>query len=150
MKKYCDRFPSILRDAFIDGKAVMPHSSDDTWYVGYIYVATEAYRAIDVNDDKQNITQYDFESRVEKNIREGRFRSLPKGLTYYGCSCFFTEKSLLEKVKNLKSRIDKGKSKIAKGVLKFRNGPILVNKKTEHIDWFLFEKADVIRDFKFV
>lgn len=57
---------------------------------------------------------------------------------------------MLEKVTNLKSRIDKGESKIAKGTLKFRNGPILVNKNTGHIDWFLFEKADVVGDFEFV
>ena len=149
MKKYCSRFPSVLRDAFRESKVVIP-CSNETWCVNYIYVAMEAYRAIDVNDDKQNITQYDFESRVERDIREGKFESLPKKLTLYSCSCFFTEQKLLEKVTNLKNKIIKGESKIAKGTLKFRNGPILVNKDTGHIDSFLFEKADVVGDFKFV
>ena len=144
LKRYCGRFPSVLRDAFMNEKDEVKQS------VQYIYKAVKAYRAIDVNANKKNITQQDFESHVERKLREGKFKSLPKGFTYYSCSCFFTEQKLLEKVTDLKNKIIKGKSKIAKGTLKFRNGPILVNKKKGHIDWFLFEKADVVGDFEFI
>ena len=128
----------------MDGKISIPKNID------YIYGAIEAYRAIDVNDNKRSIIQSDFESRAEKAIRENKFKSLPKGLTSYGCSCFFTERKLLEKVKDLKNQIDKGERRIARGILKFRNGPILTNNDTGHIDWFLFKNADVVGDFEFV
>ncbi|MGX2971068.1 hypothetical protein [Helicobacter sp. T3_23-1059] len=144
MKKYCDRFSSVLRDAFMNEKAEVKSS------IQYIYKAVKAYRAVNVSETKQYIEKSDFYSQAQK--QGGKFGNPPKkvALTMFSCSCFFTEQKLLEKVTNLKSRIDKGESKIAKGTLKFRNGPILVNKKKEHIDWFLFEKADVVGDFEFV
>lgn len=139
-----DKFPNVLRDALNSGKVSFPQ--DIQWE----YEDMVAYRAVDIGDDKQNIIQSDFESRVEKDIREGRFKSLPNKITMYGCSCFFTEKKLLEKIKDLQTQIDKGKRKIAKGTLKFRNGPILANNDTKHIDWFLFRNVDVVGDFNFV
>lgn len=84
LKRYCGRFPSVLRDAFMNEKDEVKQS------VQYIYKAVKAYRAIDVNANKKNITQQDFESHVERKLREGKFKSLPKGLTLYSCSCFFT------------------------------------------------------------
>lgn len=139
-----DRFPDVLRKALESGKVKFPQ--DMQWE----YKDMVAYRAIDVNDNKQNIVQSDFESRAEKAIREKKFKSLPKKLDSYGCSCFFSERKLLERVKDLKDNIDKGKRKIARGILKFKNGPILTNDYTEHIDWFLFKNVDVVGDFSFI
>lgn len=144
MKNCFDRFPSVLREALESERTKFP--KDIQWE----YEDMEAYRAIDINENKRDIAQSDFDSQVEKGKKVGKFKNLPKDIEYYSCSCFFTDKKLLKQLVSLKDRIINGKSKIAKGVLRFKNGPILVNKNTEHIHWFLFKNVDVVRDFKFI
>lgn len=103
------------------------------------------YRGVRYNKNKREIVLADFESNIERKLKNPSVYADEDDIEYYGCSCY--EK--MEAIKKFANYPRKNYA-IAKGIVKKSFGPICRNKSTTHINLFLFKDIDPSEYFKVV
>jgi hypothetical protein len=129
------KFPSILRDKFINGEIDFP----ETTKIKYKSLLT--YRAVEREEyDFHPIDSNDFKSYYELNKRpknaRGVNRDLLKDAHYYGVSSFLNRKIVEQKM-----NFPNPNKKMAEGYVYMEGGPQDTNE--QHVCWWLYEDADV-------
>lgn len=136
-KTYYNRFPTVLRDALLNGRVAFPKS------LQIQYEDTQVYRGVKYNQKKTDIDKTDFYSHAERNNPSIPYD--PDQITSYGCSCFMD----LEEMHMITKFPTKNKA-IAKGMIRQQYGPCDISKENSHVNIFLYVDADISKEFEVI
>ena len=129
--EYYKRFPIDLRTALIENIVTFPETLQQE------YEERVVYRAIKYNSKKTCIDQSDFASYIEKRAENPMIPVDDSNISSYSCSCYMD----LDKLHIFTKFPTKNKA-VAKGSICDEIGPVVIDKKRSHVDWFLFEGVD--------
>lgn len=138
------KFPSILRKKLQNKELLFPEDTE------FDYESKKAYRVVRRDkDDFSEIRREDFDSHFDIYVKTAK---KPKGTDenwlnqseYYAAS-LFEKKEILEQ----RMMLPKPTKKIIEGEVRKEGGPRERNSTTCHVNWWLFEKADV-SNFRFI
>ena len=133
----CMKFPVVLREKLRKKEIELPDS------VLFDYKPILVYRAIErEKDDYRPIGIDDFKSYFElkktPKVAKGLKKDWSREPSYYGVSSFLDRKIVEQKM-----RFPNPRKKMAVGHVYKEGGPQDTNEQTQHVDWWLFEGADV-------
>ncbi|MDV0446667.1 hypothetical protein MsAg5_05170 [Methanosarcinaceae archaeon Ag5] len=134
------KFPPQLKKALLEKKVKFRNVNEK-------YEKFAAFRAIKRENEEKPIQRQDFYSYAELGCK-GRHID-ENDISYYGCSLFTDIEELKKKMKTNQG-VPNSPLKIIKGYVKDSNGPCTVNKKTAHVDWWLFDGCDPSPDFEVI
>lgn len=137
--EYYNRFPTILKDALINGRVCFPQSLQRE------YMETTVYRGVSYSANKQTINKNDFLSNIERNITNPLVPVDYDDISSYSCSCYLKIDAM-----RLYTKFPRKNRAIAKGIINKEFGPIDVNNSTSHIDLYLFEDVDPSAEFEVI
>lgn len=137
--KFYEKFPPALKNALINKGLDFPDNLEKE------YNDVIVYRGVRYNKNKREIVLADFESNIERKLKNPSVYADEDDIEYYGCSCY-------EKMESIKkfANYPRKNYAIAKGIVKKSFGPICRNKSTTHINLFLFKDIDPSEYFKVV
>lgn len=129
-------FPAILKSKLLAGELSFPED------IRFEYEKIQAYRGIvREKEDNTPVSRNDMKSYAELN-------KLPRGVNIkntidnYNVSLFSDIKSLKECFK-----LPRPNKKIARGFVFQEGGPTQINKETNHIGWWLYDKDIDFKEF---
>ncbi len=122
---YYNRFPSVLKKALLENKVRFPEELEKN------FTPITAYRGIRfIEGKKEFIDKNDFLSQAERELPGTNYDDIYE----YSCSCYEDIDELWVAFK-----LPRKNKRIARGIIECKNGPIIKEKDTTHIHWFLFE-----------
>ncbi|WNY25197.1 hypothetical protein [Methanolapillus millepedarum] len=134
------KFPPVLKNALLEKKVKFGNVNEK-------YEHFLAFRAIKRENESKPIQLQDFWSYAEIGYKGRHINE--NDISYYGCS-LFTNRSELKKKMKIDVDLQNSSNKIIRGQVKDSNGPCTVNKKTTHVDWWLFDGCDPSSDFEVI
>ena len=137
-EEYYSKFPGLLKDRLMNGELEFPKNTE------YNYARIKAYRCVRREDsDCTPIGREDFRSPIEE-IEKG-IRKLTRGesvkydaISSYGTSLYMDIGSLENMM-----HLPRPNKKICEGYVCKDGGPRLMDEKSKHIDWWIYENVDL-------
>lgn len=136
---YYNRFPTVLKNALINGVVSFPDS------LQHEYTDLTVYRGVKYSNNKTIIDKSDFLSNVERNMKNPLVPVDLGEVSSYSCSCYLNIDSL-----RVCARFPRKNRAIAKGMIQKEFGPIDINSNTSHVDLYLFDKVDPSERFEVI
>lgn len=137
--EYYNKFPTVLRDALKCGKVQFPNSLQCR------YEELSVFRGVKYTKNKTEIEKSDFFSQIERKKINPMVMADDSNIADYSCSVYINLEELHQRTK-----FPNKSMAIAKGTIKNVFGPINMNKKTSHIDLFLFNNVNPSNEFEVI
>ena len=138
-EEYFNKFAITLKNALISGKVRFPDSLQQE------YNDVSVYRGVKYTSQKKMIDKTDFLSYIEVHKNNPLFMVDDSNISSYSCSCFLDIEEL-----HMQTKFPSKNKAIAKGIIRQEYGPIDINEKTSHVDWYLFDNIDPSDRFEVV
>lgn len=136
---YYNRFPTVLKNALMDGKVEFPSSIQQE------YADLTVYRGVSYSNNKTKIDRSDFISNIERKIKNPLVVADDEKISSYSCSCYLKIDEM-----RIRAKFPRKNKAIARGIIKKEFGPIDINNDTSHIDLYLFDGVDPSDGFEVV
>ncbi len=137
--EYYNRFPTVLKNALINGTVKFPDSLQCE------YEDLVVYRGVSYSKNKTTIDKSDFLSNMERNLINPMVPVDSKNISSYSCSCYLNIDEM-----RMCAKFPRKNKAIAKGIIQKEFGPIDINHATSHVDWYLFDEIDPSEKFEVV
>ena len=137
--KYYERFPSVLRNAFLSGIVCFSATLKQR------YENLIVYRGVKYTKSKTFIDKNDFRSNIERKMRNPFVTAYEDKIESYSCSCYLN----IDEMK-MYAKFPRKNKAIAKGLIKQEDGPIDIDDDTSHVNLYLFENVDLSDRFEVV
>lgn len=137
--EYYKKFPAKLKEALLSGKVKFTDTTQSD------YADKTVYRGVKYTEQKQTITIEDFLSKIELKEKRPMIVADENNISSYSCSCFEDMKEM-----EMQAKFPRKNCAIAKGIISKNYGPIDVNKKTTHVDFYLYDNVDPSKEFEVI